>query len=76
MIQLLALALLACGVLLEAAGVAFWGLDLLVGLCLGGAVVLAAVSILGGRSLAWGLVTAVLGSLALALHVCLVMDLL
>ena len=33
-------------------------------------------SILGGRSLAWGLVTAVLGSLALALHVCLVMDLL
>lgn len=71
MLQLLSLVLLAAGVMLEVSGAGFWGLDLLIGLCLGGSVVLAAACVLAGKSLVWGLIIAAMGSLALALHLCL-----
>ena len=71
MLQLLSLTLLSAGVMLEVSGAGFWGLDLLVGLCLGASVVLAAASVLAGKSLVWGLIIAAMGSLALSLHLCL-----
>ena len=71
MLQLLSLVLLCAGVMLEVSGAGFWGLDLLVGLCLGVSVVLAAASVLAEKSLVWGLIIAAMGSLALALHLCL-----
>jgi len=71
MLQLLSITLLAAGAMLEVSGAGFWGMDLLIGLCLGASVVLAAASVLAGKSLVWGLVIAAIGSLALALHLCL-----
>ncbi len=71
MLQLLSIGLLALGLMLEVSAAGFWGLDLLIGVCLGGSVVSAAANVLSGKSLAWGLIIAALGSLALALHLCL-----
>ena len=71
MLQLFSLALLCLGVMLEVSGAGFWGLDLLIGLCMGSSVVAAAASVLAGKSMVWGLLIAAMGSLALALHLCL-----
>jgi hypothetical protein len=71
MLQLAAMLLLLFGATLEVSGAGFFGLDLLIGLCFTAAVVLAAASALGGRSLVLGLLTATLSALALALHVSL-----
>jgi len=57
------------GALLEVAGLAFWGLDALVGLCFAGASAGGAVGAIAGRSAAWGLLVAATGALALCLHV-------
>lgn len=73
MLQIIALILLTVGATLGVSGLSFWGLDLAIGASLTGSVIIAAASILSGRSLIWGLITAGLGSLALALHLCLLL---
>jgi hypothetical protein len=71
MLQLAALLVLTIGGVLEVAGVAFWGLDLWIGLCFGAAMVIGALSTIRGRSAPWGMLAFGLGALALGLHVCL-----
>jgi hypothetical protein len=72
LLHLLALLLLITGGLLEVAGIAFWGLDTLIGLCFAGALVASGVSALVGRTSIWGLAVAGLAALALCVHLWLV----
>ena len=71
MLQLAALLLLTAGGLLEVAGLSFFALDLLVGTCFLGAMVLGAASAIRASSAPWGMVAFGLGALALGLHLCL-----
>lgn len=68
MLPIAALFLLAAGGLLEMAGIDFAGLDLLVGLCFGGAMVLGAAGALRTRFSAAGLIACGLAALALGIH--------
>jgi hypothetical protein len=71
MLQIIALVLLCIGAMLGASGAGFFGVDLLVGtLCLG-SLLFATASVLGGKSIVWGLLIAALALLALGAHVCL-----
>jgi hypothetical protein len=70
MLVLIALALLGIGGVLEVAGVAFWGLDLLIGFSFAGSVILAGTSALCGRHVALGLALAGAAAFALGLHLC------
>ena len=64
-----AYALLCIGTLLEVAGLGFWGLDLLVGLCLGLSAAAGAVAYIFGPARRWGLLAASLATLALVFHI-------
>lgn len=68
-IQLAGLVLLLIGALLEVGGVAFWGLDAMVGLCFVAAAAAGGVGAIAGRQAAWGLTLAALGALSFCLHV-------
>ncbi len=68
-IQLAGLVLLLVGALLEVGGVAFWGLDALVGLCFVAAAAAGGVSAIVGRHAAWGLALTALGALSLSIHI-------
>ncbi len=71
-----AFALLAAAGLLEVAGLAFPGLDLVIGAALVAAMTLGAVGALRGRGTSWGLVAFGAAALVLGLHLCLVLGVL
>ena len=71
MLQVAALLFLTIGGLLEVAGLSFFCLDLLVGACFLGAMVLGAASAIRAASAPWGMVAFGLGALALGFHICL-----
>ncbi len=76
LLPLIALVLLTAGGLLEVAGIAFFGLDLLIGLCFAAALGLGAAATLRTRLSASGLVACGLGALALGLHLAIHLGLL
>jgi hypothetical protein len=71
MLPIAALLLLCIGGLLEVAGVAFWGLDLVVALCFVGSMLLGAGGVIRGQYVLWALIAFSLAALALGLHLCL-----
>jgi len=69
MLLVAAYALLCAGTLLEVAGIGFFGLDLLVGLCFALSLGAGAITFVFGPFRRWGLLAASLATVALVFHV-------
>jgi len=76
LLPIIALVLLTAGGLLEVAGFAFCGLDLLIGLCFVAAMALGAAAALRARFSLSGLIACGLAALALGLHLAIHLGLL
>jgi hypothetical protein len=69
MLLVAAYALLCVGALLEVAGIGFWGLDLLVGVCFGLSIAAGGITFVFGPCQRWGLLATSLATVALVFHV-------